>query len=220
MNINLHKSRLFHLNQKGFSPNIIYDIGAFKGGWSREIQTVFPEANFYLFEANEDNRGDLSLQKFPFFIELLGNEEKEVLFHHTHIPSSGESLFLEQTSFFNESNAQKRTLKMNTLSSVVKKHQIPMPDMIKMDVQGAEKLIIEGSLPLVCLAEVIILETKILEYNLGAPLIHELISLMTSKGYRILDVLEWHYLPTGELNEVDLMFVKNNSFLIKQPPLI
>ena len=208
------------MKEKGFSPNIIYDIGAFKGYWSKEIKAVFPESNFYLFEANEDNRKALSLQNFPFFIELLGNEEREVVFYHTQVPSSGESIFLEQTSFFDESKAQRRTVKMSTLASVAKKHQIPVPDMIKMDVQGAEKLIIEGSVPLICAAEVVILETKILEYNLGAPLIHEMIHLMTSLGYRILDFLEWHYLPTGELNELDLLFVKDTSPLIKKGRMI
>jgi FkbM family methyltransferase len=220
MSINLHKDRLLQLQQKGFFPNIIYDIGAFHGLWSREIQTIFPLADFYLFEANEDNRNALSHQPFPFFIELLGDEEREAVFYFTETPSSGESLFLEQTSYFDESKVQRRMLKMRTLSSVVQKHLIPYPDMIKIDVQGAEKLIIEGSLSLICLAEVVILETKILEYNQGAPLIHEMIKLMTSLGYRILDVLEWHYLPTGELNEMDLLFIKNTSKFIKSGLMI
>ena len=39
---------------------------------------------------------------------------------------------------------------------------------------------------------------------------------MHNLGYVLLDVVELHYLPTGELVEFDLLFVKNDSTLIKK----
>ena len=84
-----------------------------------------------------------------------------------------------------------------------------------MDVQGAEKMIIEGGVAIIRNAEVIILEVGILQYNHGAPLIAEMINFMELLGYCVNDFVEFHYLPTRELIQVDILFIKNNSPLIR-----
>lgn len=215
---NLHYDRLHFLKDKGFEPKVIYDIGAYRGFWSLQIKEVFPQAKFYLFEANENNRIFLQLTHLPFYFAVLGNKEQLVTFYTND--STGDSLFREQTKYYQGSNSKKKEVQMTTLANVVQKNQIPSPDLIKFDVQGAEKLIIQGSPHTVMNAEVVILETKILEYNEKAPLIFETMSLMDSLGYSLLDILECHYLPTGELNEIDFLFVKKDSKLIKKGILI
>jgi len=52
--------------------------------------------------------------------------------------------------------------------------------LVKIDVQGAENLRIKGSPDIISQAEVVILETKILEYNQKAPSFYETINLMHS----------------------------------------
>ncbi len=216
--MNSHQQRLSFLRAKGFSPKVIYDIGAHKGTWSDGIKQVFPLASFYLFEANEHHIPYLQKQPFPYFIHLLGDQEKDVTFYS--INGTGDSIFRENTSYYQGTAMSMKTLRMTTLSFLVEKNQIPCPDLIKIDVQGAEKLILSGSRSLVCFAEAIIIETKVLEYNIKAPLMDELISFMNDLGYRILDILELHYLPTGELSEIDFLFVKRSSYLIKEGLLI
>ena len=49
---------------------------------------------------------------------------------------------------------------MTTLAAIVEKQDLPLPDCIKMDVQGAEKLIIEGGRQMMENAEVIIWKQK------------------------------------------------------------
>jgi FkbM family methyltransferase len=211
--MNQHSQRLQLLKEKGFYPRVIYDIGAFRGEWSREIYKIFPESNFFLFEANKNNEPYLKKLKFPYFIELLGNEHKAALFYS--INGTGDSLFRENTRFYDDLRARKIELQMTTLTSVVEKNGICLPDLIKIDVQGAENIIVKGSEATVCHAEVIILETKILEYNEKSPLIYETLDLMHKLGYQMSDILEHHYLPSLELNEVDILFIKNESKLIK-----
>ena len=217
MNNQFLSKRLALLKNKGFYPKVIYDIGAFQGHWSHAVSQTFQESEFYLFEANTENRPILEKQPFPFFLELLRDEEKEMAFYCKESPCTGESIFCEQSSYFQQ-NPVVRRVKMKTLASVVEANKLPQPDLVKVDVQGAELAILQGSKELIQSAEAVILETKILEYNLGAPLGHELIAYMSELGYRILDILELHYLQTGELNEVDYLFVKSNSRLIAQPP--
>jgi FkbM family methyltransferase len=211
--MNMHCERLQLLKQKGFYPRVIYDVGAFRGEWSKEIKKIFPDSCFFLFEANKNNEPYLRGQGFPFFIELLGNEEKNVIFYS--IDGTGDSVFKENTHYYNNKNVKKSELQMKTLSSVVKKNAIALPDLIKIDVQGAENIIIEGSEATILHAEVIILETKILEYNEKSPLIYETLDIMHRLGYQMSDIIEHHYLPSLELNEIDVLFIKNESKLIK-----
>ncbi len=215
---NLHFSRLSLLKSKGFEPQVIYDIGAYQGDWSREIKTIFPNAKFVLFEANEIHRPSLAEISSLYFIAVLGDCDTITVFNSNG--STGDSLLLEQTKHYRGDNFEERTVQMTTLAAIVEKQDLPLPDCIKMDVQGAEKLIIEGGRQIIKNAEVIILETKILEYNLGAPFACEMIVLMNEMGYSLQDVLECHYLPSGELNEIDLLFIKKESKLIKKDLLV
>ncbi|MBA3815269.1 MAG: FkbM family methyltransferase [Parachlamydiaceae bacterium] len=209
-----HPARLELLKKKGFNPQVIYDIGAFRGMWSLEMQPVFPKANFFLFEANDNNESYLKRLSFPFFIAALGDREDKATFYSNN--STGDSLLKEQTQYYCEGRCVAKQVQMTTLEKIVLDNKLPLPDLIKMDVQGAEKLIIKGSPDIVKHAEVIILETKILEYNKDAPLIYEIITLMNTLGYRMIDILELHYLRSQELNEVDILFIKENSPLIKK----
>ncbi|MES2273319.1 MAG: FkbM family methyltransferase [Chlamydiota bacterium] len=214
----LHFDRLSFLKKKGFEPAIIYDIGAHRGFWSAKIKEVFPKSQFFLFEANENNRVFLRAQSFPYFFALLGDADKTATFYANG--STGDSVFCEQTAYYQGTRCNEKQLQMTTLASVVEKNNIAWPNLVKIDVQGAEKLIIQGSPQIITHAEVVILETKILEYNKKAPLIHELMEQMANLGYSMLDILECHYLPTGELNEMDVLFAKNDSKLIKKGMLI
>lgn len=170
--------------------------------------------SFFFFEANEHHKPYLQSLGFPYFFAVLGDRQELVTFYTNN--TTGDSVLREQTNCYNDGKCSKKLVQMTTLDALVKKHELPLPNLIKMDVQGAEKLIIQGGSSIICNAEVVILETKILEYNKDAPLIYEIMTLMYGFGYRVLDFLELHYLPTQELNEVDILFVKNDSSLIKK----
>ncbi len=217
---NLHTPRLQFLKSKGFCPRVIYDIGAHEGSWTRQTKKIFPDSQFILFEANDIHQTSLAKIESPHFLVLLGNQEKPMTFYANG--GTGDSVFLEQTKYFKERGIHytEKKINMTTLSNVVAKHQIALPDFVKMDVQGAERLIIEGGKEVIKHAEAIVVETKILEYNKGAPLAHEIIALMDQIGYSLQDIFECHYLPTGELNEVDLLFIRKDSKLIKHGILI
>jgi|688.fasta_scaffold01230_17 FkbM family methyltransferase len=214
----LHVPRLHLLRSKGFLPRVIYDIGANGGQWSMHIREIFPNAEFYLFEANEYFRPYLEKTGMTFIFALLGDKNQPVTFFARD--KTGDSIFREQTKFYSDSVCEKRELQMVKLTDIVKHHALPLPDLIKLDVQGAEKLIIQGGIDIVSHAEAIILECKILEYNKGAPFFYEVMTLMEGLGYTLSDLLECHYLPSGELNEIDCLFIKKDSKLIKRGILI
>ena len=60
----------------------------------------------------------------------------------------------------------------------------------------------------------ILLETSVFRYNLGAPLIAGVFAFMTSIGYRPIDVFDLQYEGGGNLNQMDVLFELDSS----QPP--
>jgi hypothetical protein len=83
-----------------------------------------------------------------------------------------------------------------------------------MDVQGAELLILEGAKNSLKECEFVLLETQILEYNKNAPMFNDVVSYMKSINYITYDFLGWHYLPSGNLMQIDILFIKENSKFI------
>lgn len=216
-----HEERLRFFKKRGFRPKIIYDIGAHHGDWTRSIQSIFPRANFYMFEANEQHAPQLEKVGHPFFLGVLGSHNGPVTFFS--INGTGDSIFRELTYLYEKGSCHEETKTMSTLKKVVQDNQLPLPDLIKIDVQGAEKMIIEGSIEVITNAEIILLETNILRYNEQAPLAAEVITLMDKIGYNILDIAELHYLTERsitELIQVDFIFVKKNSSLFRSGLLV
>ena len=64
----LNKNQVTNLNvvmnslkNRGYKPDNIFDIGCFQGLWSKEISKIFPDSNFFLYDANNDNESYLKL---------------------------------------------------------------------------------------------------------------------------------------------------------------
>ena len=112
----LHRS-IKDIRSLGFNINQIYDIGAFKGSWSKSLSAHFNEMNFYLFEANKSHEQELKLLPFDYYIGVLSNIKKKVSFYT--ISATGDSYFKEKTE--NYSNAQAVEIQTETLDEVVEK---------------------------------------------------------------------------------------------------
>ena len=41
------------IQNKGYVPSVILDIGANKGDWTTSMKEIYPESTYYLFEAND-----------------------------------------------------------------------------------------------------------------------------------------------------------------------
>jgi len=208
------KERLNILRQQGFNPHTIYDIGAHKGLWTREVSTIFPQAQYILFEANHAHKAALESLSYPVIYAVLGDCLKEVSFYANN--STGDSMLKEQTSFYTDGNYREYKTHMVPLDALVDEYHLPVPDLVKIDVQGAELMVLSGGLKTISHAEIIILESNILQYNYQAPYMLETLRRLDQWGYQLIDIIELHYLQTGELMQVDLMFTKKTSRLFKQ----
>src|SRR5271170_4916160 len=72
-----HRNALQRLKAQGFQPATVYDIGAYRGGWTQLASQVFPNATFILFEANADNAKHLRAARRAYFTVALAGEDGE-----------------------------------------------------------------------------------------------------------------------------------------------
>ena len=202
-------SNLLYLLKKDLKIEIIYDIGAFRGEWSSYLsKTSLKSKKFFLFEANKENEVHLQKSGFKYFIELLSNEERNLKFYSQ--VSTGDSYFLEQTTFYNK-DIEPRLLKAVTLDNMVNKHDLPLPDFIKIDTQGSELDILKGGEKTISNCSLIYLECPIIEYNLGSPNLNDYIKYLNSIDFIPYDICEVHKID-NVLIQIDILFIKKTIF--------
>ena len=162
--------------------NNIIDGGCHQGNWSKKIKQIYPDSNFYLIDAQDQYRKELD-QIGQFFCVALGmrNEDRKFYFAQNKNKSTGSSLYKENSNvLFDE-----KTIPVKKLSDVVPDQKY---DLIKLDVQGAELEIIEGSLDLFKKTKWVQLECPIYDNNDKAPRFVNYINYMESLGFKVFDI--------------------------------
>ena len=94
-------------------------------------------------------------------------------------------------------------------------NDVEAPALLKIDAQGYELQILMGATNVLSAFEAVLLEVAIIEINEGAPLLHDVVAFMKSRGFVTYDILEIHRRPLDNaLNQVDIIFIREQSQLI------
>jgi FkbM family methyltransferase len=167
--------------------DVVYDIGSAVLHWRREILRLLPKSDIYCFEASElvgEFYEELGVDKQHYFLGVLGSENK---IDNVQVvgPSSLINVYPENLdiSGISEDTMYYEDRRFFTLNSIVLSRKMPMPDLIKMDVQGSELDVIKGGNDIVRNAKAVILELPHVEYNIGAPTKEIVIKYMESLGF-------------------------------------
>jgi FkbM family methyltransferase len=199
--------------QRGLNPNIIYDIGANKGTWTSHMRSIFPFSHYYLFEANEKNNE--FIREHNYYNVLLSDVDNKELKFYSHKfcdgGNTGDSVYKELSKGYDEGQYDTVVKNSVSLDTQVKNSNLPLPDFIKIDVQGAELDILKGGQRCMDHATMILLEVSLHQYNEGAPLLADIIAYMSEKGYVAVDIIEQHHSYDHYLIQVDMLFAKKES---------
>jgi FkbM family methyltransferase len=198
------RKRLEYLKKIGIKFKKVLDIGAYEGEWTKMFKSFYPEADVLMLEANTDKESFLK-DVGQYKIAVLGKEDnKEVDYYKCldGIPT-GNGIYEELTEFKFE--PEKRT--STTLTTLLGSND--GYDLIKMDVQGAEKDIIEGSLPIIKNTKFLLLEMQTVQYNKGAPRLSEIIHYLHSIDFEFVDIFDLKY-DRDCLIQMDALFINRN----------
>lgn len=184
-----HVDYLWKMKDESTTPKVVYDIGACVLHWTREAVNVWPEAKFFAFEAMDESAEIFNYFKIPHAIGILSDKDgRELEFWQNTTHPGGNSYYKENeeinpntVNYFDDTKIRK--VKSMTLDTVVEEKGFPLPDLIKMDVQGAELDILKGASKCLANAKDVILELQKVEYNKGAPLRDEVIAYMGIQGF-------------------------------------
>jgi FkbM family methyltransferase len=181
----------------------IVDIGCYRGMWTELAKQSYPDAQYYLIDANDKFKTDLEKLGY-FYCEIISEKGGKRKFHYSESSEdqTGSSLYEENSNVPFKSEI-KNTKK---LSEVLPKNMDI--DFIKMDVQGAELEIIEGSLDLFMKTKFIQLECPVHPNNKEAPLFEHYINYMANCNFKVFDINSIFY--NGKLMAVDFIFVNKN----------
>lgn len=206
---------LLHLMAKGFRPKVILDIGAAKGYWSEMVQyRFFPHADYYLIDPlaeSEENLQKLSQRsrRFNYILCAVGSKPGVVKM------SIGQDRDASSLLPFPGDHAT-RDVPVETIDGLLAQGRVPPPDLVKIDVQGFELEVLAGAARLFETTEVFIIEVNLFEFMPGTPLADRVIAHMASKGYRVYDIAGELRRPIqNDLAQMDIVFVKNNSPLVR-----
>lgn len=200
-----------------YTPNVFYDIGSNNPyeqhyGALSYFRDLLPNTELYLFEPSLKHKLPLLLSGLKFNMDVLSDsDDKVVTFFESNEPNNdggGDAYYRENTKYYDDEHVIKTERRTKTLDTVVTEQQWPLPDIIKLDIQGAELDVLKGASKCIDTCKFVLIECAVQQYNQGAPLIGEIITFMLSKGMTVYDVFQNHY-HDNTLNQIDIMFQRN-----------
>ena len=100
------------------------------------------------------------------------------------------------------------------IDTLIEKRKVGPFQMMKLDVQGAEVLALEGATTALKTIEVIVSEAGLMNYNEGAPTFFELFKKSDELGYAMIDIVDIKKeKKSGFVNQFDVFWLKKSSEL-------
>lgn len=213
------QSHLLPFIKSGSKMNYI-DIGAHKGNMVDELSKHYKFGKVILAEPVSE-LADLLKKKYHnrgFYIyqNIISDIQKENIDFFINELSGTSSLLefksdMKELSNINTNLLEVQKLQSKTLDSIVKECQIENIDLIKIDVQGAEHLVLTGGKETLRKTRFIWTELSFKPLYEKSSVFTDIYSQLEKENFILLNVLETHRGPNQELLQIDALF-GNNSF--------
>jgi FkbM family methyltransferase len=204
---------LERLRDNHYTPDQIFDVGAYVGEFAKLCRSLWPSAGLICFEVlphsvKELRNWCLHDGNAVVIESLLGAETKSsVRFHEMETASSVLEEHIPQS-------APARHYPMQTIDELVKNKGITAPNLLKLDVQGYELEVLKGAQKTLPQVSAVLAEVNFIDIHRGAPLVDELIVFMGDNGFVAYDICGLARRPLDQaLWQADFIFVPRTSSL-------
>lgn len=185
--------------------NSVIDVGASNGSWSKLAKQFFPEAFYFLIEANHVHEPDLATfksnnSKVDYVIVAAGD-------------SSGEIYFDAQDPFGGQASHSPSTpddviVPMTTIDKQVTQKSLSPPFLLKLDTHGFEIPILNGANHTLKNTNLIIIETYNFKLAPDCLRFWEICHHMELHGFRPIDFCDPMRRPKDQaLWQMDILFI-------------
>ncbi len=203
---------LHQFGNQGFYPRSVLDVGTNRGEWARNAKTVLKTADFFLIEPQHEMK--------PFLDRFCDDFPGSKWFNCGAGAKTGELALtiwddFAGSSFLPEKTAlPQRSVYVTTIDDLIERNEIPIPEFVKIDVQGFELNVLEGAKHCFGITEAFLIELAFFRFLPAQPLFHEVVEYMLAKGYIVYDIMGLLRRPIDKaLGSADVCFVKEEGVL-------
>jgi len=198
------------LKQHGFKPATVFDIGVGFGTYG--LYQLFPEAFYHLIEPTRESQPHL--QRIARWVSCavhplaLGDRDGEAVLE-VRSDIQGSTL-LEEVG--ERDYLRFDTVPMRRFDTLFPR--IERPALAKIDVQGAELMVLRGMTGRLAALDAVIVETSTIATVKGGAEVAEVVGFMCAHGFVVADVLGLKRRPLDSATaQLDLLFVPQDARL-------
>jgi FkbM family methyltransferase len=202
---------------KLIKPQYLCDIGSNTGKWAYTLHQLNPELKHVVFfepqSKLQEQLHSLSLPGVSKVIYPYGlGDKREKLFIKGGTPSASflEATKLQSDYYPNSIIDENEEVEIKILDEVYYQNSLPMPDVIKIDVQGFELKVLQGAIQVLSQAKYLVVELSFCQFYQDQPHLWELLKFLQQNHYEMVNRgYEWrkNYSDSGQLLQIDGIFM-------------
>ena len=184
------------------------DVGAYEGEFTDSVLSYFAPERVWLVEADPDQATSLQTKyreesRVKVIPAAIADRSGTLEFHvNAHRPSSSLMPIATQTAgVFQKEMNEARVVRVPALSldELFERESLPDIDLMKVDIQGAERLLIQGGSKSLKRIRSVFMEVWFKECYQGSALFPEVQTLMTGSGFKLRSFHEFRKGSDGNL---------------------
>jgi FkbM family methyltransferase len=200
------------LAQREYSPQVVLDIGAAQGSWTKLAMQSWPDAEYFMIEPLEERLTAL---------QVLTNQHNNIKFMLAAAGSEPGTLHIDVTPDLDSSSlmysgSASREVPIISIDNLFDEGVIKQPDFIKIDVQGYELKVLSGAKKVLKSSDFILLELQFFRFSSEMILLHESIVWMNEQGFQPYEIVDVLRRPLDNaMGQCDILFIRKDHWLLK-----